>query len=57
MGNIRCEPRVLLIPDRMRQREAIAPEDREDYVPMTRTSPNIFSLDPRAEEAPLEEDS
>jgi len=34
---------------RMKRREAVAPEDRENYVPMTRTSPNIFSFDPRAE--------
>ena len=41
---------------RMKQRDAIAPEDREDYVPMARTSPNIFAFDPRAEEAPPEAD-
>lgn len=41
---------------RMKQREAVAPADREDYVPMTRTSPNIFSFDPRGEDAVLEED-
>ena len=41
---------------RMKQRDAIAREDREDYVPMARTSPNIFALDPRAEEAPPEAD-
>jgi len=40
---------------RMKRREAVAPEDREDYVPMTRTSPNIFSLDPRAEETEADE--
>ncbi|MCY4395575.1 MAG: MFS transporter [Rhodospirillaceae bacterium] len=39
---------------RMKQRGPIAPEDREDYVPMARTSPNIFAFDPRAEEAPPE---
>ena len=39
---------------RMKQRSPIAPEDREDYVPMARTSPNIFAFDPRAEEAPPE---
>ncbi|MDE0058108.1 MAG: MFS transporter [Defluviicoccus sp.] len=38
---------------RMKQRDAVAPEDREDYVPTVRTSPNAFALDPRAEdEAP-----
>ncbi|MDE0146912.1 MAG: MFS transporter [Rhodospirillaceae bacterium] len=37
---------------RTKQRRAIAPEDREDYVPMARTSPNIFAFDPRAEETP-----
>ena len=36
---------------RMRQRDAIAPEDRENYVPMVRTSPNAFAFDPRAEDA------
>ncbi len=36
---------------RMKQRRPIAPEDREDYVPMARTSPNIFAFDPRAEDA------
>lgn len=41
---------------RMKRREPVAPEDREHYVPMTRTSPNIFSFDPRSEEAVLEED-
>ena len=35
---------------RTKQRRAIAPEDREDYVPMARTSPNIFAFDPRAED-------
>jgi len=40
---------------RMTRREAIAPEDRENYVPMTRTSPNIFSFDPRAENRADEE--
>ena len=30
------------------QRDAVAPEDREDYVPMVRTSPNACALDPRA---------
>ena len=37
---------------RTKRRRAIAPEDREDYVPMARTSPNIFAFDPRAEDAP-----
>lgn len=41
---------------RMKNRDAVPPEDREDYVPMTRTSPNIFSFDPRGDEATLEED-
>ena len=35
---------------RTKRRRAIAPEDREDYVPMARTSPNIFAFDPRAED-------
>ena len=35
---------------RMKQRDAVAPEDRESYVPMVRTSPNAFALDPRAED-------
>ena len=35
---------------RMRQRDAVAPEDRENYVPMVRTSPNAFAFDPRAED-------
>ena len=35
---------------RMKQRDAIAPEDRENYVPMIRTSPNAFAFDPRAED-------
>ena len=35
---------------RTKQRRAIAPEEREDYVPMARTSPNIFAFDPRAED-------
>ena len=35
---------------RMKQREAVAPEDRESYVPTIRTSPNAFALDPRAED-------
>ena len=39
---------------RMRQRDPIAPEDREDYVPMCRTSPNIFAFDPRGEDASAE---
>ena len=39
---------------RMKQRRAVAPEHREEYVPMARTSPNIFAFDPRAEEAPPE---
>ncbi len=39
---------------RMRQRDAPAPEDRENYVPMVRTSPNAFAFDPRAEEAESE---
>ena len=36
---------------RTRQRDAVAPEDRENYVPMVRTSPNAFAFDPRAEDA------
>ena len=39
---------------RMKQREPIAPEDREDYVPTVRTSPNVFAIDPRADEPPAE---
>ncbi len=39
---------------RMQQRSPVAPEYREDYVPMARTSPNIFAFDPRAEDAPPE---
>ena len=39
---------------RMKQRSAVAPEHREEYVPMARTSPNIFAFDLRAEEAPPE---
>ncbi len=35
---------------RMKQRDAVAPEDRENYVPMIRTSPNAFAFDPRAED-------
>ena len=35
---------------RMKQRKAVAPEDRENYVPMVRTSPNAFAFDPRAED-------
>ena len=33
------------------QRDAVAPGDREDYVPTVRTSPNAFALDPRADDA------
>ena len=36
---------------RTRQRDAVAPEDRGDYVPTVRTSPNAFALDPRADRA------
>ena len=35
---------------RMRRREAIQPEDRESYVATTRTSPELFALDPRSQE-------
>ncbi len=35
---------------RMGRREAVQPEDRESYVPTTRTSPEAFALDPRGHE-------
>ncbi len=35
---------------RMRQRGPVQPEDREDYVSTTRTSPELFALDPRGQE-------
>lgn len=34
---------------RIRQRGAVPPEDRGDYVPTIRTSPNAFAFDPRAD--------
>ena len=39
---------------RMKRRDAPDPEDRENYVPMVRTSPNAFAFDPRAADAESE---
>jgi MFS family permease len=37
---------------RVRRREPVEPEAREQYVATTRTSPEAFALDPRSQEAP-----
>ena len=39
---------------RTRRRQPISPAERSEYVPMTRTSPNIIAIDPRAVEPPPE---